>query len=109
MLRAARFILLKGGRIRSKTGKQAEIRVAILPKILRISGKFGSQDQKKTRDGCIWANFRPICLICSNCALCYSVHKTSSAIGAVFRNEMQAKDQLCIGFDIYTYLYMSLH
>ncbi len=59
------FILLKAGRPWPESAKQAEIRLAILLKMLQIAhfGTAARQGAKRTSDGCIECYFRGIWLI----------------------------------------------
>ena len=60
------LLLLKAGDSRPESSKQAEIRLAILLKILRIppvSEAEGLAGGRKTCDGCICSDFRRIWLI----------------------------------------------
>ena len=66
MMGGGAFILLKVGRPRPESAKQAEIRLAILLKILRIppvSEAEGLAGRLKTCNGCICSDFRWIWLI----------------------------------------------
>jgi hypothetical protein len=66
MMGGAAFILLKAGQTRPESAKQAEIRLAILLKILRIArfaGKKPSPKPNGTCCGCIRGDFRRIWLI----------------------------------------------
>jgi hypothetical protein len=60
MMGGGGFLRLKGCQTWPESNKQAKVGVAILPKILKIVPFLGlnlSQDQEKTRDSCILANF----------------------------------------------------
>jgi hypothetical protein len=61
MMDGAAFILLKTGRRGPESAKQAEIRLAILLKIVQIAGFLGqnhSQRVERTCAGCTGASFR---------------------------------------------------
>jgi hypothetical protein len=60
MMGGGGFLRLKGCQTGPESNKQAKVGVAILSKILKIVPFLGlnlSQDQEKTRDSCIFANF----------------------------------------------------
>jgi hypothetical protein len=61
MMGGGDFFLLKGRQTGPESRKQANVGVAVLPRILEIAPFPGlnlPQDQEKTRESCIFAKFR---------------------------------------------------
>jgi hypothetical protein len=100
MMGGGAFILLKAGRNRPESAKQAEIRLAGLLKILGIppgqGAKALAKGRKKWCDGCPGADFRRIWLICRYRPFCNLDHSFSLEIGAVSRQRAQGKDEASI-------------
>src|SRR5271170_2666225 len=111
MMGGGAFIPLKAGRIRPKSWQQPEIRLANLPRILRIAplggGKALAKAGKRVRVR-ISSDFRRIWLICHNCPICYLNHSFDTEIGAVSSEVQPRKDEVSIRFGFYTLEYIKL-
>ena len=110
MMGGGAFILLKSRPPGPESAKQAEIRLAGLPKILRIAGpgaKICSQGTGSTCNGCMEGDFRRIWLIRPEIAtFCYLDHSFSCENGAVSCIRMQGKDYAGICSQI---IYFDVH
>ena len=102
----AAFILLKAGRNRLESAKQAERRLAGLWKILGIGGlgvlKPSPIVEKKYCDDGPDADFQRIWLICQYRGFCYLDHSFSSKIGAVSCGNTRENEESSIGGGFYT-------
>jgi hypothetical protein len=93
MMGGRAFILLNRGQSGPKSAKQAEIRLAILPKILRVvrfSGLKSLARGAMTCKGRWRGDFRQIWLICHKATLCYLDHTFGTKISAECHKAMPA-------------------